>query len=595
MPAPIAIRRPAGHDHWGDSAAASGLRCVDTVTTGVEISASDGKVPTPAWIVASLEVNEGRDPLGLQTTTQDRLMPLLLPGILELSRRARYFSFYAFLLSEYRDRRMPADSKSLWSFIKRREWEFGLATQRCLRCDSSPVGARRLGSVALGPGPFPRGESVESPQGGYGLYYRSPMAEVGVVAKAGTLLGGQPIPIDVLYDTDRARRLAASFTTAVQHTMYYRRAMWTTDDLPAEVIDEYAAAACLCQLRDRLEERAAVHEALFGTDPPGSSETAGEGDLSGADTDARPTGIVVPDQGVVQRRRSVAHYLTVIDADPAVVASEPAYREALWSPPEPRNESHAVVSGQWAAVIAKDVWQEAICSVWSEFCRSGLTRTRDLGRGLTWAETYALTASLAGGPPVLDAESPTAVLAAQLAAGTLIMPDGDGAEVEVAAAPLDELRQLTDRLDAASSGLIVLLELARRMQRRSGPGWAQAAHIASGWQPSVAAVADGLRSHLAEDPAVADTLWWMVSRFVLPVHERIAYSKLPEFTFRFRWEDGLLRFYDHGVGRFPLAAIRHEPLATLTWDLGLWAETDDDARPAALSEHGAAFVNEALA
>lgn len=31
-------------------------------------------------------------------------MPLLLPGIPELSRRARYFSFHAFLLAEYRDR-----------------------------------------------------------------------------------------------------------------------------------------------------------------------------------------------------------------------------------------------------------------------------------------------------------------------------------------------------------------------------------------------------------------------------------------------------------------------------------------------------------
>lgn len=53
------------------------------------------EVPAPAWIAASLKMmNEGRDPLGLQTTTQDRLMPLLLPRILELFRRARYFSFH---------------------------------------------------------------------------------------------------------------------------------------------------------------------------------------------------------------------------------------------------------------------------------------------------------------------------------------------------------------------------------------------------------------------------------------------------------------------------------------------------------------------
>ena len=181
---------------------------------------SDGmRVPLPAWIAASLEVNEGRDPLGLQTTTQDRLMPVLLPGILELTRRARYFSFHAFLLSEYRARRLPTDSKSLSAFIKRREWEFGLAALRCPRkCGSSPVGARRLGRLqVLGSGPFPRGESVESSLGGYGLYYRTPLVELGIVARAGTLLGDEPIPIDVLYDTDRAQRLASTFGGGAAH------------------------------------------------------------------------------------------------------------------------------------------------------------------------------------------------------------------------------------------------------------------------------------------------------------------------------------------------------------------------------------------
>lgn len=530
------------------------------------------RVPAPAWIEASLEVNEGRDPLGLQTTTQDRLMPVLLPGILELSRRARYFSFHACLLAEYRARRFQPDSKSLSAFIKHREWEFGLAVQRCPRgCGSSPVGARKLGSVSLGPGPFPRGQSVESPFGGYGLYYRSPMAELGIVARSGTLLGDQPIPIDVLYDNDRARRLAATFKAAVEGTVYYQRAMWTSDDLPADVIDEYAEVACLCQLRERPEERDAVHDALFGMEPaenrPTATVTPGE-DVPVQDEEAPVAGL--SEAGVVQRRRSVGHYLTLVDADARVVASEGSYRELLWSPPAPHTDGHALVAGQWAALIAKDVWQEALCSVWSEFCRTGLARSRDLGRGLTWDETREVAAGLVSGPPNLDATTPTAEVAALLATGTLTVSDAAGTEVNVAAAPLESLRRLTDQVDTASSGLVVLLELTRRMEGRSGVGWEQASHVASAWQPSVAAIAAGVRAHVAAEPTVADTLWWLVSRFIIPVHERIAYSKLPEFTFRFRWEDGLLRFYDQGIGRFPLAAIRHQPLASLTWDLGLW-------------------------
>ena len=131
-----------------------------------EIETGEPTVQMPRWVARSLRFAEGRDPLGFQTTTQDRLMPVLLPGVLELTRRARYFSFHAFLLDEYRSRRLPADVKSLSDFIKRCEWDLGLAVQRCHNyCGSSPVGARLLGNLATRPGPFPRGESVESSHG----------------------------------------------------------------------------------------------------------------------------------------------------------------------------------------------------------------------------------------------------------------------------------------------------------------------------------------------------------------------------------------------------------------------------------------------
>src|SRR3954464_11925811 len=97
-------------------------------------------VGPPRWVGASLEAREGRDPLGLQTTTQDRLMPVLLPGILELTRRARYLSFHAFLLHEYQQRQLLVDSTAQSTFFRRREWDFGLAVERCPNCDSSPVG-----------------------------------------------------------------------------------------------------------------------------------------------------------------------------------------------------------------------------------------------------------------------------------------------------------------------------------------------------------------------------------------------------------------------------------------------------------------------
>jgi hypothetical protein len=546
--------------------------------------------PAPRWIRASLEVNEGRDPLGLQTTTQDRLMPVLLPGILELTRRARYLSFHAFLLHEYQRRQLLVDSTAQSTFFRRREWDFGLAVERCPNCDSSPVGAQRLGSLSRGNGPFPRGESVESSFGGYGLYYRSPMAELGLVARRGTMLGEQPIPIDVLYDKPRAQRLAAEFRAAVEGTAYYQGAMWTTHELTAEVVDEYAAAACLCRLRERVSERDAVHDAIFGNDadvdmlPPsiGVSPPTGDDPSIG-----RSMG-----EGVAQRRRSVAHYLTLLRTCPEVVESESAYRESLWAPPAPLGDAHAIVAGQWAALVAKDVWQEAICSVWSEFCRAGVARYREVGRGLAWGEVCEIATNLTSGPPLLEGRASTGDLAAALSNGTLTVSGKNGVAINVVEAPLDSLRSLTVELNTATSALVVLLELARRMADRTGPGWMYASHIASAWQPSVAAVVSGLHAHLETDPAVGDTLWWLVSRFVEPVHQRIAYSKLPEFTFRFRWEEGLLRFYDRDRTRFPLAAIRRGSLASITEDLGLWDRGADDVP--ALTDRGERFVVEVL-
>ena len=105
---------------------------------------------------------------------------------------------------------------------------------------------------------------------------------------------------------------------------------------------------------------------------------------------------------------------------------------------------------------------------------------------------------------------------------------------------------------------------------------------------------DDVAARFEEAATTGETLWWLVDTFVIKVHERIAYSKLQqrEHTFRFRWEDGRYHFYDNGVGRFPLAAIRNEPLTSLTQDLGFWAPGPDGV--ACLTDRGQAFIAEVL-
>jgi len=141
-------------------------------------------VPTPReplceWLEPGLREIPGQDPLGMQTITTDRILPALLPGVLALSRRARYFSIYAFLVRRYEEHAGRASNQGLDDFIRHREFELGVAANLCPRCGGDgAIGNRVVGPlVAQAPATYPRQLSVKSTLGGYGLYYRGPMED----------------------------------------------------------------------------------------------------------------------------------------------------------------------------------------------------------------------------------------------------------------------------------------------------------------------------------------------------------------------------------------------------------------------------------
>ncbi len=222
----------------------------------------------PQWIEPRLNIKAGRDPLGLQTITIDRIMPQLLPGILSLSQRARYFSFYPFLLAEYQAHKFHPTNNALSTFIKAREYEYGLAVQLCPKgCGSrwsAVVGKERAEpAVNSGADPLPRGESIESFLGGYGLYYRRPLIDLQVVAPRGTQLADTPTPIDVLRQDEWITALAGHFGSAIRNTAYYKQYFWGTDPIPVAVLREYAEVACLCRLSEFPAEQEAIRNTLF--------------------------------------------------------------------------------------------------------------------------------------------------------------------------------------------------------------------------------------------------------------------------------------------------------------------------------------------
>jgi hypothetical protein len=68
--------------------------------------------PLVEWLEASLHDTAGQDPLGFNTITLDRILPQLLPGILQQSRaRPVFLDLYSWMLWQYAERKRPAQGR----------------------------------------------------------------------------------------------------------------------------------------------------------------------------------------------------------------------------------------------------------------------------------------------------------------------------------------------------------------------------------------------------------------------------------------------------------------------------------------------------
>lgn len=516
----------------------------------------------PAWIESTLNVTAGRDPLGLQTITIDRIVPRLVPGILALSRRARYFSFHAFLLDDYQRKQLTPSNIGLSEFIKRREYELSLAIQLCPNgCGNqsvASVGRERSGPpVNRGLTMFPRDESVQSYLGGYGLYYRTPMIDLGLVAPRGTPLGeeGKPTPVDILWQPDeRPAALAANFRAAIEDTEYFARYYGGNHDIPREVLVDYSRRACLCRLPDYPAERAALAEALLA---PSEREPAND---------------------VSRRREAFALMLWLAGREERVVRVDEAFRRAIWDAHErgwtEESPKLRATGARWAALIAKEFMQESVSSIWQGVCRTGLKAgpngiaaadldTRLIGRLVEPQLLHLFDHEVAVGGETVTSSFATAMTSA------------------TSEQSLETIRAWAVADGTALAGLGLLLVVHERL-RAMGPqpdGWAENALRDGARQPGLGRLMVWLTEHLKAEPTVTATIAWLVRELVIWPHEAIAYSKLPDSTFRFRWESGRLRFFDLDPNRFGLTDIRRDALGRLGADIGLLDWTLDGGRP----------------
>jgi hypothetical protein len=200
-----------------------------------------------------------------------------------------------------------------------------------------------------------------------------------------------------------------------------------------------------------------------------------------------------------------------------------------------------------------------VLAIWSHFCRLGLNA--QVADGLT---TSALDELIRG--PLLG-QGPIDVLGRALPYDAAMPARQFMSAVAgvTSLAPPEELRAWAIAEDTGIAGLVLLLATIARLPERTGAprAWTEIGLQHSERQPSLLGLAMLVKQQLEHEPSLADLFAWLVRGFVVSAHEQIAYSKLPDFTFRFRWESGRLRFYPIGLGRFDLADMRRQSMARL--------------------------------
>ncbi len=208
-------------------------------------------IAQPQWIAKMYEPKKGRDHLGLGSVSSDQILPRLSPGINVLTIYPRYHSFYTFLLDEFWQRDRVRSWSSWGLFFRPRDFIFSLGVFLCDQHEHEE-GIAAVGSQKTSPLAKQRQEAydtstdyIKSDLGGYDLYYRSVMIELGLIYPGGP---GFPYPMDV--PTEYGKQVAAAFRQAVQHTSYFSQYFdHDTTHVPRKIIEEYIRHACLCQLQ----------------------------------------------------------------------------------------------------------------------------------------------------------------------------------------------------------------------------------------------------------------------------------------------------------------------------------------------------------
>lgn len=522
----------------------------------------------PMWLEKMYPGKTGRDQLGLGSVAFNEILPTLAPSINVLTFHPRYHSFYVFLLDEYWKRDLPRNKGAWISFFRPREFIFSVGSYLCENPEHGDlgniVGGRKTGPLASANHDtyLSTTHYIESELGGYGLYYRTVMAELEIIYPGGR---GLPYPVDVPSDK-YGKPLAEAFRQSIRDTAYYQNYFDTTEiEVPRDVIQEYIHSACLCQLKTHKAADQELLRKIF---------------LAGGHEDA-----------AAYRGNSLKMFLDISAQTTGIGLDEDEFRQLLFFN---ETQSGAKISPHqdltltykyWRLYQAREYYSYSINAMWWYICYWGISNNGDRipiakatveNHFISSANFEYLAKRLALPLPELNPESALDDLFKWIKSSI-----GDTAnefdEVCKLDSPINEhiLYQLANenptdsQIVIPSMLLILVLQYLRfgSIEHWQKPEWAIAKMGSDGRLSMNGFMREINRLQKSKPMTIADFAQRILEKYIIRQHILVATRKLPDNTFRFRWEGYRLRFFHHD-NSLAFMNSRFDSISTTVFELG---------------------------